>query len=375
MVRSMRLILLTFAILLNVRISGQELLVKSMKAAPIDLSASTYERKDLTGEACGLVKVQLAATGAQFEGNVIGQVEYRTGEYWVYMTQGSYMLRIKHPDIVPLDVNFRDYGVSGVDGKVTYTLTLLMPQTGGPAQKQKLIVNYSPATAMVIVDSKVYREDGHLEVDLPVGEHTYVIAEHGYESVEATIKLKGGSPRTISESLVRISTPQTQSPVSSGANFQTKILRNGIDDKSESNQFYNGDDLYLSFRSPVNGYLAVYLVDAENQAYCLLPYRNQASGIYPIKAHQRYLFFNAKEAPLSERSYVDEYIMTCNRSKEQNQIYIIFSPNQYAKATDNSISDQLPRELSFDNFQGWLAKCRKNDVDMSVTMIPIMIKK
>ena len=76
MVRSMRLFLLTFAILLNVRISGQELLVKSMKAAPIDLSASTYERKDLTGEACGLVKVQLAATGAQFEGNVIGQVEY-----------------------------------------------------------------------------------------------------------------------------------------------------------------------------------------------------------------------------------------------------------------------------------------------------------
>jgi hypothetical protein len=54
-----------------------------------DLSASTYERKDLNGQACALVKVQLAAYGAKFEGNVIGEVAYKTGEYWVYMTEGS----------------------------------------------------------------------------------------------------------------------------------------------------------------------------------------------------------------------------------------------------------------------------------------------
>ena len=65
---------------------AQELTVKSMAAAPMDLSASQYERKDFNGQACGLVKVQLAAAGAQFEGNVIGQVEYKTG---VGMAAGS----------------------------------------------------------------------------------------------------------------------------------------------------------------------------------------------------------------------------------------------------------------------------------------------
>ena len=71
-----------------------------MTASSFDLSASQYERKDLAGQACGLVKVQLAEEGAKFEGNVFGNVEYKTGEYWVYMTQGAYMLRIKHPKFV-----------------------------------------------------------------------------------------------------------------------------------------------------------------------------------------------------------------------------------------------------------------------------------
>lgn len=157
--------------------------------------------------------------------------------------------------------------------------------------------------------------------------------------------------------------------VSAGIDFQAKVLRNGTDDKFESDQFRNGDDMFLSFISPVSGYLAVYLVDADNQAYCLLPYRNQSDGIYPVKANQRYLFFNVKEAPQNERSYVDEYVMTCSRLSEQNHIYVIFSPNQFVKATDKSSDERLPRELNYDDFQKWLVKCRKHDKDMILRMI------
>lgn len=162
--------------------------------------------------------------------------------------------------------------------------------------------------------------------------------------------------------------------VSAGIDLQAKVLRNGTDDKFESDQFCSGDDLYLSFTSPVSGYLAVYLVDADKQAYCLLPYRGQTDGIYSIKANQRYLFFNIKEAPQTERPYVDEYVMTCSRSSEQNQIYVIFSPNQFVKATDNQSDATLPRELKFEDFQKWLTKCRKHDKEMNLRMIQITIK-
>lgn len=190
-----------------------------------------------------------------------------------------------------------------------------------------------------------------------IGEPIYNIRYEG-DMLVVSVKVKG----------------KAREIVSAGINFQAKVLRNGTDDKFESDQFRSGDDLYLSFISPVSGYLAVYLIDADNQAYCLLPYRNQTDGIYPVKANRRYLFFNAKEAPLNERSYVDEYVMTCSRSSEQNQIYIIFSPNQFTKARDKNSSDLLPRNIPFAEFQKWLIKNRKMDkgINLEKKMITII---
>ena len=194
--RVKRIILLILCFWVVLGLSAQKLTVEGMKASSMDLSASQYERKDLAGQACGLVKVQLADEGAKFEGNVFGKVEYKTGEYWVYMTQGAYMLRIKHPKYVPLDVNFRDYGIFGIEGKVTYTLTLLMGE-----KTQKLIIDYTPKDAMVLVDSKPYQRDGHLELTLPVGPHDYVIAKEGYTTIEGVAKLNKDNPRLIKEEL------------------------------------------------------------------------------------------------------------------------------------------------------------------------------
>ena len=169
---------------------------------------------------------------------------------------------------------------------------------------------------------------------------------------------------------------------SAAVDFQSKVLRNGIEDRYESDHFRNGDDLYLSFQTPVDGYVAVYLVD-DKLAYCLLPYRNQTTGIYPVKANKRYLFFNTKDALPEERAVVDEYVMTCERPTEHNLIYVIFSPNQFFKATDaesqRTVSgpglDGLPRELTYDDLQRWLVKCRKHDHEMSMDKVVITIEK
>lgn len=156
--------------------------------------------------------------------------------------------------------------------------------------------------------------------------------------------------------------------------YHAKILKNGTEDRFESDQFLSGDALYLSFRSPIKGFLAVYLLDADGHAYCILPYRDQQTGIYPIKANQRYLFFDMNNAPESDRSFVDEYYMTCSRTSELNQIYVIFSPNQFVKAMDSEVNDSLPRELKYEDFQKWLAKCRMHDKDMQLTKQTITIK-
>lgn len=163
--------------------------------------------------------------------------------------------------------------------------------------------------------------------------------------------------------------------VSAKIDLRARILRNGTEDKFASDEFHDGDELYLSFLSPVSGYLAVYLADEEKNAYCLLPYRNQTDGIYQVKANKRYLFFNAKETDGIDNDIVDEYVMTCSKSSERNLIYLIFSPNPFTKATDDNNDECLPRELDTNSFRKWMIKQRKHDEKMNTLIFPITIKK
>ena len=78
-------LLILFLLMMTQAVSAQKLTVESMVMAGNDISASKYERKDLNGTACALLKVMLPVSGVKFEGNVIEPVEYKTGEYWVLM--------------------------------------------------------------------------------------------------------------------------------------------------------------------------------------------------------------------------------------------------------------------------------------------------
>ena len=162
---------------------------------------------------------------------------------------------------------------------------------------------------------------------------------------------------------------------SAAIDIKAKVLRNGTEDRFESSEFRNGDDMYLSFQSPTNGFLAVYLLDNNGDAFCLLPYRNQTDGIQRIAANISYVFFSEKHAEQEERRFVDEYTLTCEHINENNQIYIIFSPNPFVKANDNDNGELLPREIDGHSFQTWLAKVRRKDKFVNFISKQITIQK
>lgn len=163
--------------------------------------------------------------------------------------------------------------------------------------------------------------------------------------------------------------------ISSNIDIDVHILRNGTEDKFESEEFKSGDDLYISLISPINGYVAIYLIDNDNTAFCLLPYQNQEYGNIKIRANERYVFFSKELAVPNIRQYVDEYTMTCNHARELNQIYVVFSPNTFIKPIDNKETEDIPRELSNNAFQKWLSKCRTRDKDMITKQIAITLTK
>lgn len=159
-------------------------------------------------------------------------------------------------------------------------------------------------------------------------------------------------------------------------NFIAKPLRNGQELKFEDYNFKSGDDLFLYFKSPVNGYLAAFLVDeASGTVYCALPYRNSDGNPKSIKADKEYILFSQKNAEPEEKRFVDEYEMTANDDKEWNDFYILFSPEPFHKVNLNSGSNTMPKTTSWTEFQKWLAKERSKNPKLNLQRIIISIEK
>ena len=150
---------------------------------------------------------------------------------------------------------------------------------------------------------------------------------------------------------------------------------NNAHDKQNRDQYYDGDDIFLRFTSPISGALCVYLVDAEQNAYCLLPYQSSTIGYQKIDANQEYLFFSTSTDPNA-----DEYTLNTMQSSEQNALYMIFSPNTFTKAADqqagkNWRDEQLPRFLSYEDLMKWLARNQTRDENMVVRREVVTIRK
>ena len=154
---------------------------------------------------------------------------------------------------------------------------------------------------------------------------------------------------------------------------------NNTHDKISRDVFYDGDDIYMTFSSPVSGSLCVYLLDENQNVACLLPYENNKIGCQNVEANKNYLFFYQSSAEDYMRN-ATEYTLNTQRSAEQNILFVVFSPNKISKASDrkggkNWRNEPMPRQLSFVDFQKWLSNNQTADPQMTVRTVPITITR
>lgn len=197
-----------FAVLLmcSTQLDAQELQVKSFSLAQNDISAQTFPRTDNNGYNCALVKVGFGQQGCQFEGGIMGSVENKTGEYWVFMPQGNRQLKVKHPNFSPLMVTFADYGIDKLESNRTYVLTVIAPSM--TTVKQTLNIKVTPANATVIIDGDVVEEK---QVMLSTGSHTYNVAAKGYYPQSGDVKVTANAPAKLIIELDRKKSAASQS--------------------------------------------------------------------------------------------------------------------------------------------------------------------
>lgn len=148
-----------------------------------------------------------------------------------------------------------------------------------------------------------------------------------------------------------------------------EVLKDGHDKKVPAASFENGDRIYVKFRSPAEGYVAIYLIVGDDDTACLLPYPKDEDGRFPVKGNRDYLFFDKSVDPSAYH-----YKLNTKRPQEDNQLVIIFSPNSFTKCNDITGDRFHPNSLSTHDFQRWLLKCQREDREMVVNKKWIKIK-
>lgn len=139
---------------------GQAFTLVGVSAAPTDLTASTSSRLDLNGRKCALVKVRCVLDGLTFQGNVMGAVEQKDGEYYVYMTDGTKRLDVHHPRVLPIEIDLAGT-VGPLVSAATYSVVLSIPDAlyaavvGTPRQESAPVAAANTPAAAPKLDNTV----------------------------------------------------------------------------------------------------------------------------------------------------------------------------------------------------------------------------
>lgn len=161
----------------------------------------------------------------------------------------------------------------------------------------------------------------------------------------------------------------------SAPEFVAKTL-NGPDVHAATEIFKDGDQLYLYFKSPVDGYLAVYIWDMVGDTLRLVPY--SCLSEQKINARQEYIFFSIDYKHNSEHlnlNNIPEIVLSCTEDVEYETVYVIFSPHHFTTPMDKLIPEIGIPTIDHNTFTKWYNKSKREDDGFYVKPIQISINK
>jgi len=155
--------------------------------------------------------------------------------------------------------------------------------------------------------------------------------------------------------------------------------------KCGTSVFKNGESMYLFFKTPVDGFLSIYVVENDH-AFRILPYQ-QMSSVYahavPVKGNENYVFFSNYQShdyfPDFSFYLVDELLMITDKEEENLKFYVIFSTDMFHSALldegkETEAGGEIPKSLSTNLFIKWLENNRMFNpgFDYQTTMLKII---
>ena len=83
---------------------AQELRISKLSENPQDNSAKEFPRLDINKAPCALIKVFSPDNIRKVEGNILGQIEDKGREKWVYVSSGTKRIDIISTNHIPITI-------------------------------------------------------------------------------------------------------------------------------------------------------------------------------------------------------------------------------------------------------------------------------
>ena len=157
---------------------ADEFVVKSIKVDASDISARKYERRDINDDKCALIKIRSDIEGIKFDPRLgaEGSVDFKNGEYWLYVSPGEKMIKIIKSGFISFD--------HMIPIKIKSSNVYKMELTG--SDRFTIRVNTDPGNISFELDGIKQTSNTAIE-DIAPGTHTLKIEKTMYATVIDTI--------------------------------------------------------------------------------------------------------------------------------------------------------------------------------------------
>lgn len=173
-------LLLNLLLFCGILAYGQRFKVESFEKDESDLAARKNDRKDINGNACALIKIMSDVKGLGIDASmgIVGDVEFKRGAYWVYLSPGEQRLEIFKSGYVKLVYKI-PLPVQSYD---VFHMVLLSKGIG-----KALPVTFmtEPKDVTVKVDTMMVAPNETHEVE--IGEHRISVSKRNYKTLDTTI--------------------------------------------------------------------------------------------------------------------------------------------------------------------------------------------
>ena len=339
--------LCVLALFFIVQTHAQDIEVKKFEPLEKDQTAVTSPRKDINGNACGLVKVALKEPGAEFEGNVMGDVKFTGNEYLVYMPNGSKRLGIKHPDYLPTTIVFADYGTKRVASSTTYELKVKANKKKAKVDDSKkgmAVFNIKPSNAMLLIDGQIADgSGGAYTLSLPYGTHYYTVKLKDFSINNQQVKIDKNAKNInvdLTEYFAKVNVSCGSADADILVNNETKgvgkwnglivpgkctveVKKEGYHSLSKTIELMEGDSIHVDFveLKPITGFLRIECEQLDGEVYLDGEYvgktpldKRSPIGDFLLEIRKDYCYPYKKQISIYE-----DQILTVNANLKQTQ--------------------------------------------------------